>query len=121
MENRELTKTAEIKGKINTYKCFYEDYQVLKKHNYIFDNNFIYLVASVYFKDGQLLRNYSYINVHKNLNDFMSVDLSIVDNMKVYFIHLRDYSTLSLLDIVEDIKSNHTTHNFCIDKLPQSL
>ena len=121
MENRQLTKTTKVTGKNNTYNCFYENYILLKKYNYNIESSYLYITASIYVKDGQILRNYSYINIHSSFADFMSVDLSIVDNMDVYFIDIDNYKKLSLEEIVEDIKSNHTNHNFYIDKLPQSL
>lgn len=121
MEDRQLVQRTKITGKNNIYNCFYEHYHLLKKHNYIVKDECVYVTASIYLKNGQLIRNYSYINKHPSLNDFMSVDLSIVDNMDVYFININEYKNLSLDKIVEDIKSNYTDHNFCIDKLPQSL
>lgn len=121
MENRQLTKRTEITGKTVKYNCLYEKYLLLKKHTYTITDEYIYVTASIYLKNGQFIRNYSYINKHSSLNDFMLVDLSVVDNMDVYFISINEYKNLSLEQIVEDIKSNHTEHNFCIDNLPQSL
>ena len=121
MKNSKLSKTTVVTGKNTTYNCFFEKYLLLKKYDYAITDDYIYLVASLYLKNGQILRNYSYINIHPSLEDFMSVDLSIINNKEVYFININDYKTLSLEQIVEDIKSNHKDHNFYTDKIPQSL
>lgn len=126
MKNRELSKRTEITGLLNKYTYFYEEYKILKKHKYNVNGDYIYVVASIYLKNikqevGQLIRNYSYINIHENLDSFLSVNLSMIPNMQVYFINLKDYPKMTTDEIVQDIKTNHKDHNFYIDKIPQSL
>ena len=124
MENRHIVDTINkyiVKGVKNNYAGYKIENRTLKAHNYIIETPFICIIASTALHNASIVSlDYLYINIFNNLNELLSIDITVIQNP--YFIFIPSKEVSSELELaVEDIKRNHSKHGFIEEPFYNSL